>query len=214
MTAIRVDIVSDVMCPWCIIGFKQLEAACNQTGIGVEVHWHPFELNPDMPPEGQNAREHIIEKYGSTPEQSDAARAQMQALGTELGFTFDFNENSKMENSFRAHQLVHFAARHGLAHQTKMALFETHFTAGRNVNDLEVLIEVGAVQGLDAEALRAALTSGELTEPVRKEQRFWIEQGITGVPAMVFDGKFLVTGAQGVENYSQILQHVQAQHAA
>lgn len=214
MTAIRVDIVSDVMCPWCIIGFKQLERACTQTGIGVVVHWHPFELNPDMPPEGQNTREHIIEKYGSTPEQSDAARAQMQALGAELGFTFDFKEDSRMENSFRAHQLVHFAGRHGVAHLTKMALFEAHFSQGRNVNDPEVLIQIGAAQGLDPEALRAALESGELAEPVRKEQRFWIEQGISSVPSMIFDGKFLITGAQGVENYGRILQHVQAQHAA
>ncbi len=106
---IRVDIVSDVVCPWCIVGYRQLILASEATGVAIETFWHPFELNPDMRPEGQNVREHIIEKYGTTPEQSEVSRRQMTTLGTELGFDFRFAESMRMHNTFNA--LGHVAKR-------------------------------------------------------------------------------------------------------
>lgn len=143
-TPLRIDIVSDVMCPWCIIGYRQLVTALEATETEHEIHWHPFELNPDMPPEGQNVREHIIEKYGTTPEQSEESRKQMTSLGTELGFDFRFAENMRMHNTFNAHQLIHWADTQGREHDVKQALFTAHFTYRRNLSDINVLADVAA----------------------------------------------------------------------
>ena len=146
---VQIDIVSDVMCPWCIIGYKQLEQALGMVGVGAYVRWHPFELNPAMPPEGQNLAEHIIEKYGSTPEQSAKNRVQMQKLGNDLGFEFNFTSDSRIVNTFAAHQLLDWAQEHGLQHPLKMALFSAHFTEGKNVSDIPTLLDIASTVGLD-----------------------------------------------------------------
>jgi predicted DsbA family dithiol-disulfide isomerase len=156
---VRVDIVSDVVCPWCIIGYRQLLQAQELSGIEAEIRWHPFELNPDMPDEGQDMREHIAQKYGSTPEQSQSSRDRITALGADLGFDFRFTPEMRMWNTFRAHQLLDWAEEDG--HQTalKEALFAAHFTEGRDVSDPGVLVEVAAEAGLDpARARDAAAT--------------------------------------------------------
>lgn len=207
-TPLRIDIVSDVMCPWCIIGYRQLAQALEATGTAHDIHWHPFELNPEMPPEGQNTREHIIEKYGSTAEQSAQSRAQMTALGTELDIDFRFTEDMRMHNTFNAHQLLHWADMLGRQHDLKMALFTAHFTDGRSLSDKDVLADVAGEIGLDRDAALAVLEDQRFASEVRQEQGFWIQQGIRGVPAMVFDRQHLVTGAQGVENYSNILNQL------
>ena len=106
-STLRIDIVSDVMCPWCIVGYRQLAAALDASGIDYDIHWQPFELNPDMPPEGQNLRDHIMQKYGSTPAQSEQSRQQLTALGQDLGFAFGFSDDMRMHNTFLAHQLLH-----------------------------------------------------------------------------------------------------------
>jgi len=210
---VQIDIVSDVMCPWCIIGFRQLEQALAATGTGAFVRWHPFELNPAMPPEGQNLREHITEKYGATAEQSAQNRAQMQDLGTQLGIDFQFGDDSRIVNTFAAHQLLDWSQEHGLQHPLKIALFEAHFTQQRDVSDIEVLLDVAKAVGLDQQAAREMLTSGNNIEQTRAHQQFWTERGISGVPAMVFDGKYLLTGAQGAQTYAHMLQKVLAERA-
>ena len=202
---LRIDIVSDVMCPWCIIGYRQLAQALDATGVAHEVHWHPFELNPEMPAEGQNTREHIIEKYGSTPEQSAQSRAQMAALGTDLDIDFRFTEDMRMHNTFNTHQLLHWAETAGRKHDLKMALFTAHFTDGRDLSDNAVLADVAGEIGLDREEALAVLDDQRFAAEVRKSEDFWIQQGIRGVPAVVFDRQHLVTGAQGAENYKSIL---------
>lgn len=211
---VQVDIVSDIMCPWCIIGFKQLEQALAATGTGARIRWHPFELNPGMPAEGQNLTEHIIEKYGSTPEQSAKNRSQMHALGEGLGFTFNFSADSRIVNSFAAHQLLDFALGQGLQHPLKLALFEAHFTDDKDVSDTDTLLDVAASVGLDRAACQQVLETGALAATVREKQQFWTSRGISGVPSMVFGGKYLVTGAQGAENYAQLLQKVIREDAA
>jgi predicted DsbA family dithiol-disulfide isomerase len=202
---IDVDIVSDVMCPWCIVGYRQLEQALAQTGMGARVRWHPFELNPNMPAEGQNLTEHIQEKYGSTAEQSAQNRAQMQSLGTQLGIDFQFSPNSRIVNTFAAHQGLDFALSIGKQHPLKMALFEAHFTQGRDVSKQDVLLEVAAEVGLNVEDAQKVLSDGALAQNVREKQQFWTERGISGVPSMIFNSKYLVTGAQGADNYTQLL---------
>jgi predicted DsbA family dithiol-disulfide isomerase len=211
---LRIDIVSDVMCPWCIIGYRQLERALQLRGDTAEVFWHPFELNPDMPPEGQDLREHLAEKYGTTPEQSRGVRERLVAMGQELGFTFTYGDDMRIWNTFDAHQLIHWAAGQDRAHQMKIALFAAHFTDGRNVADHAVLADVAAGIGLDRDAALQVLADQTHAAEVRERERFWTSQGITGVPAVVFDAKHLVTGAQGVENYVRILEQVQSLRAA
>lgn len=204
-TPLRIDIVSDVMCPWCIIGYRQLVTALEATETEHEIHWHPFELNPDMPPEGQNVREHIIEKYGTTPEQSEESRKQMTSLGTELGFDFRFAENMRMHNTFNAHQVIHWADTQGREHDVKQALFTAHFTYRRNLSDINVLADVAAETGLDRTEALEVLEEQQFASEVRQMQNFWLQKGIRGVPAVIFDRQHLVTGAQGVENFTRIL---------
>jgi len=209
-TPLRIDIVSDVMCPWCIIGYRQLVTALEATKTPHEIHWHPFELNPDMPPEGQNIREHIIEKYGSTAEQSEESRKQMTALGTELGFDFQFTEDMRMHNTFNAHQLIHWADDQGREHDLKQALFTAHFTFRRDLSDNSVLADVASEIGLDRTEALAVLKDQRFAAEVREMQNFWLKQGIRGVPAVVFDRQHLVSGAQGVGNFTNILDQITA----
>ena len=205
---LRIDIVSDVMCPWCIIGYRQLAQALEMTGTAHDVHWHPFELNPQMPPEGQNTREHIIEKYGSTPEQSEQSRQQMKALGDSLEFEFAWADDSRMHNTFNTHQLLHWAETIGRKHDLKMALFAAHFTDRRDLSDNAVLADIAGEIGLDRDEATAVLVDQRFANEVRSAEQFWQQQGISGVPAVVFDRKHLVTGAQGVDNYTNILTQI------
>jgi predicted DsbA family dithiol-disulfide isomerase len=208
-SALRIDIVSDVMCPWCVIGYRQLAAALDAKDIEHEIHWHPFELNPNMPADGQDMRAHLIEKYGITAAQSDTNRANMAALGQELGFQFNFADGFRMHNTFNAHQLLHWADEKGRKHDLKQALFEAHFTHGRNLSDRAILVDIAAEIGLDRDEASAVLDDQRFAAQVRQEQQFWTKQGISGVPAVVFDRKHLVTGAQGVENYKSMLDQLQ-----
>lgn len=206
-----IDIVSDVMCPWCIIGFRQLEQALAQTEMGARIRWHPFELNPTMPLEGQNTSEHIQEKYGSTPAQSALSRDQMTALGQQLGFQFNWSPDSRMWNTFITHQLLDFALSIGKQHPLKLALFDAHFTDQRDLSQADVLIDVAASVGITREDAARVIESGELGDTVREKQQFWTSRGISGVPSMIFSGKYLVTGAQGAENYAEILRKAAAE---
>jgi len=207
-TPLRIDIVSDVMCPWCIIGYRQLATALGAAGTEHEIHWLPFELNPDMPSQGQNLREHIIEKYGTTPEQSEESRKKMTEIGTDLGINFRFNEEMRMHNTFNAHQLLHWAEKQGRKHDLKQALFAAHFTNCRDLSDIRVLADVAAETGLDRTEALTVLEDQRFASEVRQVQNFWVQQGIRGVPAVIFDQQHLVTGAQGVENYTRILDQL------
>lgn len=202
---LRIDIVSDVMCPWCIVGYRQLDAALKAIGKPFEIHWHPFELNPEMPSHGQNLRDHIIEKYGSTPEQSAQSRKQLTTLGADLGIDFRFSEDMRMHNTFNAHQLVHWADTKSRQHDLKQALFSAHFTDRRDLSDINILTDVAAEIGLDRAEALAVLQDQRYASDVRDIQKYWLQHGIQSVPAIVFDSQHLVTGAQGIENYTHIL---------
>lgn len=208
---IRIDIISDVVCPWCIIGFKQLEQAQAATGLSTVIYWHPFELNPAMPEAGQNLFEHVAGKYGSTREQSVQARERLTTLGRELGFTFDYADDMRMVNTFRAHQLLHWAAMEGRQHQLKMALFGAFFTERRDVGDPDVLADMASAAGLDRSEARAILADARFADPVRQHQAFWTSRDVDGVPTMLFDGRRELVGAQGAENYAAMLQAIAAE---
>ncbi|MGP4714186.1 DsbA family oxidoreductase [Psychrobacter sp. DM8] len=205
---LRIDIVSDVVCPWCAIGYGQLVKALEQTGIEHEIHWHPFELNPDTPSEGRNLYEHIAIKYGSSREESDASRARMTEAGRSVGFEFNFTEDSRTYNTFDMHQLLHWANLQGRMHELKQALFAAHFTHAREVSSQDVLADIASEIGLDRNEALTVLTDQRFAEDVRRAQQSWRQKGIQSVPSVIFDQQHLVSGAQGVENFKSILQQL------
>ncbi len=205
---LRIDIVSDVVCPWCIIGYRQLAVALEATGTEHAIHWHPFELNPAMSPEGQNLREHVAEKYGTTKEQSEESRVRMTEIGADLGFEFRFADHMRMHNTFHVHQLLHWAEQHGRMHELKQALFAAHFTDCRNLSDDAVLADVAAEVGLERAEALSVLEDQRFATDVRTAEDYWLRQGIRGVPAVIFNRRHLVSGAQGVENYTRILEQL------
>ena len=211
---IQIDIVSDVVCPWCVIGYYQLAAAARTADIALDVTWHPFELNPQMPPEGENLREHLAAKYGTTPEDSRSARARLTEMGAAVGFEFAYADDMRMWNTFQAHQLIDWAADQGLSHPTKLALFTAYFTERRNVSDADVLTRIATDLGMDGSAARSMLESEERSQSVRTHQRHWIERGIHSVPAMVIGERYLVSGAQGEAVSGELLEKWMAEQAA
>lgn len=210
MAAIKIDIVSDVVCPWCIVGYRQLEQALSQTQTSAQIHWQPFELNPSMPPDGQNLQEHMAEKYGSSKVQSDENRQRLTELGTSLDFKFAFSDDSRMVNTFKAHQLLHWAGLQDETseHELKLALFQAYFSDQQDVSDDNVLLAAAISVGLDSEQVLKVLQDEPYASDVRVRQKQWVDGGISGVPAMVFSDKFLVTGAQGIENYVSVINQV------
>lgn len=205
---LRIDIVSDVVCPWCVVGYKQLAEALKQTDTAYEIHWHPFELNPNMPSEGQNMREHIIEKYGSSPQESEASRARITQAGSDVGFDFNFTDELRMHNTFNLHQLLHWAEQKGRMHELKQALFSAHFTDGRDISDNDVLADIAAETGLNHDEALAVLEDQRFAQEVREIEQHWQRQGVQSVPAIVFNERHLVSGAQGVENFTNVLNQL------
>jgi predicted DsbA family dithiol-disulfide isomerase len=210
---LRIDIVSDVVCPWCIIGYKQVERALTliDTPIAAETYWHPFELNPNMAPEGEDTAEHIARKYGASPEQSRANRQRLTDIGAELGFAFNYGEGMRIYNTFKAHKLLMLAGHEmGWQAQTtlKLALFKAYFQDRRDVSDEGVLLNIISEIGMDRDGAAACLASDAIAEVVRAEQSYWRDENITGVPAILFDQKFMVPGAQSAETFADVIRKV------
>jgi predicted DsbA family dithiol-disulfide isomerase len=216
---LRIDIVSDVVCPWCIIGYKQVETALTMldTPVDAEYYWHPFELNTNMPLEGQDVAEHIQQKYGSTPEQSKANRHRLGEIGASLGFVFSDQSDRRIYNTFKAHKLLHIAGHEqGWRKQTqlKLALFEAYFQHNRDVSNEVILFDVAQSVGLNHDTCKAWLADETLAQTVRAEQAYWLDQNITGVPAIIFDQKFMVPGAQSAETFAGVINKVLAKREA
>jgi predicted DsbA family dithiol-disulfide isomerase len=217
---LTIDIWSDVMCPWCVIGYRQLQQGLAELDgeIEAEVRWLPFELNPDMPPEGEAQDDHIARKYGRTPDQVSENRSQLNAIGQRAGYSFAYvgagdPPRAMMRNTFAAHRLLKWAlVECGAEAQTrlKLALFDAHFQQRRDVSDPEVLVDLAQGAGFDPASARAALADQALSEIVRQEQQLAYDMNVTGVPAMVVNGKFLIPGAQEPETYVSVLRKVVA----
>ena len=205
---LQIDIVSDVVCPWCAIGYSQLAEALKQTNTPHEIHWHPFELNPNTPAEGRNYREHIMEKYGTAAEDIEESRARMTAAGAEVGFNFQFTDDFRTYNTFNTHQLLHWADQQGRIHDLKQALFVAHFVDNRNVGDSAVLADIAAHIGLDRNEALAVIEDQRFAEDIRQLVQHSKQQGIQSVPSVIFNGRHLVSGAQGVENYKNIIEQL------
>ena len=204
---LRVDIVSDVVCPWCIIGYKQLGRALDAMPgqFDVTLRWHPFELNPQMPPEGEDLREHLARKYGAPPEQGRAVRSRLTALGESLGFTFDYFEGMRIVNTFLAHQLLHWAAEQGKQTALKLALFEAFFSRREDVSDPGVLVAVAGRVGLSHREAAAVLADGCCAAAVRAEQQAWLDREVHAVPHFIFNERYAVPGAQEADTFVRFL---------
>jgi predicted DsbA family dithiol-disulfide isomerase len=212
---LKIDFVSDVSCPWCVIGLRGLDEALGRIdGIEVDVTFQPFELNPDMPVGGQNIVEHIGQKYGSTPDQSALNRAMIRDRAAELGFRMVMSDESRIYNTFDAHRLLHWAEQEGRQVALKMKLFEAYFTNGQNPSDHEILVAAAGEAGLDEEVAREVLTSGRFANEVREAERLWQSRGISAVPAVVINEKYLISGGQPPEVFEKALRQIAAEDAS
>jgi predicted DsbA family dithiol-disulfide isomerase len=213
MPQLKIDFVSDVSCPWCVIGLKSLEQALARVApeTTAELHFQPFELNPQMVPEGEDITEHIAKKYGSTPEDMERNREGIRARGAELGFTFNMDKRGRIYNTFDAHRLLHWAELEGKQHSLKTALFTAYFTEGRNPHDREVLIDVATKAGLDATQTREVLESNRYAEDVREREQFYSKVGISAVPSVIINDKYLIQGGQPVDVFEQALRKIAAE---
>ena len=208
----KIDFVSDVACPWCAVGLLSLEEALRRIGpaLQVELHFQPFELNPQMPPEGEDTLEHLARKYGASPERLAATRETLRERGAELGFSF--GERPRIWNTFDAHRLLHWAGLEGPDRQRalKHALLTAYHTEAQNPGSAEVLLRVCAEVGLGVQRARAILDSDEFADEVRERERYWQSLGIHAVPSVVIDGRHLIQGGQPPEAFERALRQLAA----
>lgn len=217
---LTIDIYSDVMCPWCIIGYSQLQKGLTLLDgeVEAEIRWLPFELNPDMPPEGEGQSEHIARKYGRTPEEAEGNRARLIEIGKWAGYSFAYTgpgepPKAMIWNTFAAHKLLKWALIEAGAekqNELKLALFDAHFQQRCSMGDPEVLADIAARVGLDRASARSAIDDELLGQLVRREEAQAWDMNISGVPAMIVQGKYLIPGAQEPEVYANALRRVVA----
>jgi predicted DsbA family dithiol-disulfide isomerase len=206
----KIDFVSDVSCPWCVIGLKSLEAALAKLGdhAVVDIHFQPFELDPQLGPNGQDVVEHLAEKYGSTPDQIERNQEMIRARGAEVGFSFNMKKRGRIYNTFDAHRLLHWAKSEGKQQSLKHALFTAYFTEGRNPSDHAVLADVAETVGLDINRARQILASDEYAREVRAREQFYLSQGIHAVPAVIINDRHLIQGGQPPEAFERALRQL------
>lgn len=216
LKTLKIDFVSDVVCPWCVVGLGGLETALDTLkaeGITAEIAFQPFELNPGMAPEGENIVEHIGRKYGSTPEQSAQTREMIRKRAGEVGFDMRMSADSRIWNTFDAHRLLHWAGELDALKQKalKQALFAIHFTEGRNLTDAGVLTAAAGTAGLDRAEAAEILASDRYVAAVRRAQETWRSRGINSVPAVVVEGKYLISGGQPATVFEEALRKISAE---
>ncbi len=206
----KIDFISDIACPWCAVGLHSLEKAIANVGasIPVELHFEPFELNPAMPPEGEDATEHLSRKYGAPPEQLAKSRAALRERGAAVGFTF--GDRPRVWNTFDAHRLLYWAGLESADKQRalKHALLGAYHTNAENPGARDVLLRAADGVGLDAGRAGAILDSDDYADDVRERERFWQERGIHSVPAIVIDGRHLISGGQPSEVFEEALRQI------
>lgn len=212
-SALKIDFVSDVSCPWCVVGLYGLLRALDilRDEVQAEIRFQPFELNPKMGAEGQNIGEHIQEKYGSNPEQSQKNREVIRARGADVGFAFRTDSNSRIYNTFDAHRLLHWAGEEGLQLPLKEALFKAYFTDGGNPSDHGQLEQIAESVGLDRQRAEAILASDEFASDVREEEQLWLSRGVSSVPTVVFNGQYAVTGGQPVDTFVGAIRQIMSE---
>ena len=204
---LKIDIVSDVVCPWCTIGYKHLEKAIKELGVEdkVEIEWQPFELNPYMPMEGQDLEEHINEKYGATTQQQEASRQNMIDVGAKVGFKFDYFKGMRMVNTFDAHVLLEYAKKFNKQTELKMRLTTAFFSERKDVSKINILEQALLDVGLNAKEGLATLENEEARNAIKGKKEYWQKMGVNSVPTIVFNKTDGVTGAQPIDTFKNIL---------
>jgi predicted DsbA family dithiol-disulfide isomerase len=209
---LKIDFVSDVSCPWCAIGLASLEQALQKLEgqVQAELHFQPFELNPQMPAGGQDITEHLTQKYGSTPEQQAGSREAIRQRGESLGFTFRKEGRGRVYNTFNAHRLLHWADLQDPAkqHALKKALLGAYFTDGKSPEDKDVLVAAATQAGLDAGEARRILDGDDYAAEVREREQFYLNNGIHAVPAVIINERHLIQGGQPAEVFEQALRRI------
>ncbi|MPQ69705.1 MULTISPECIES: DsbA family oxidoreductase [unclassified Pseudomonas] len=207
---VKLDFISDVVCPWCALGVTALEQAIANLAdeVSVELTFKPFELNPDMPAEGEHAVRHMMRKYGRSAEEVAAGKQMLMTRGKAIGFQFDLEKRSHFYNTFDAHRLLLWALQEGRQLELKRALLRAYFSDGQNPSDRETLVRLATEAGLQAAPAREVLTSGAFADEVRELEAFYRARGINSVPAMILNGRHLVSGSQSVEYYEQMLREI------
>ncbi len=215
MTPLKIDFVSDVSCPWCAIGLASLEAALHRLAseVTADIHFQPFELNPGMPPGGQDITEHLTQKYRTTAQQQEAARDAIRQRGAEVGFEFRKEGRGRIYNTFNAHRLLHWAALEGDVHQNalKKGLLKAYFTDGRSPADIETLVAAAVQAGLNEARAREILGSDEFAPEVREREKFFHDHGIHAVPAVIVNDRHLIQGGQPPEVFEKALRQLAAE---
>lgn len=208
-TPLKIDFISDVSCPWCIIGLRALDQALEHLGdeVQAQIHFQPFELNPKMVPEGQEIFEHIAEKYGSTREQYQANAENIRERGAELGFVFKQGER-RIYNTFDAHRLLHWAELEGKQQALKEALFTAYFSQHADVSSHKVLADLAQKVGLDRARAEAVLASDQYAAQVRELEELWVTRGVSSVPTIVFNDQYAVTGGQPVDVFVGAIRQI------
>ncbi|BBP70485.1 DSBA oxidoreductase [Pseudomonas sp. Seg1] len=205
---VKIDVVSDVVCPWCALGVTALEQAIESLAgeVEVELTYKPFELNPEMPAAGEHAIEHMMRKYGRSAEQVAQRNAMIIQRGEEIGFHFDLEKRSHFYNTFDAHRLLFWASTQGRQRALKKLLLRAYFTDGKNPDDRQTLVNLAKDAGLDSERAEAVLASAEFSREVRELEAFYQQRGIQSVPAMVINDRHILSGSQSVADYRQALR--------
>jgi len=212
--ALKIDFVSDIACPWCAIGLSSLQLALSRLGDAVDARivMHPFELNPQMGPEGEAIVDYLGKKYGRTPAQIAETQAMIRERGASVGFAF--GPRTHVYNTFDSHRLLHWAGIEGKQLPLKLALLRAYHGDGKDPSNHDVLVEAAAAVGLDAAQARQVLQRGDYADEVREQEREYQAMGIQSVPSIIFNDRYMVTGGQPVEAFEEAIRQVLAETAA
>jgi predicted DsbA family dithiol-disulfide isomerase len=213
MISLQIDFVSDVACPWCAIGLAGLQTALERSADAVtaDIRLQPFELNPRMPAEGENLEALLSSRYGAGGERMAAMREQVRSRAAEVGFVINQGPKSRIYNTFDAHRLLHWARASGHQLALKQLLFKANFTDNANVSDPSVLVAAAGAAGLDPDAARAVLQSGQFAAEVREAEQLWMSRGISSVPGIVINERWLISGGQPAEAFEQAIREIAAE---
>lgn len=217
-TPLRIDFVSDVACPWCAIGLASLQQALTRLDgtVNAEIHLQPFEVNPQLPPEGEDANERQMGKYGISEEQLEARRAVIRERAAAFGIAFNTHKGSRVYVTFDAHRLLHWAElqNRALALALKRILQRAYFSDDENISNHEVLVRLAREAGLDADAARRVLEGGEYADAVRTQERHFQQAGVHSVPTIIINGQHLISGGQPPEVFEQALRQIAGANGA
>lgn len=213
-SSMHIDFVSDVSCPWCAVGLSALLQALDALAgeVKAELHCQPFELNPQMPPGGQDIGEHLTQKYGSTPEQQAQIRSTICQRGAEVGFTFNPDGRGRIYNTFDAHRLLHWAGAEAPERQValKLALLQACHTDRQAMDQHPVLLAAARQAGMDEARAAEVLASDLFAEEVREREQAYTSAGVHAVPAVIVNARHLISGGQPVDVYVRVLRQLAA----